>query len=97
MIAVWIQFTECMKFREFEFLYKMESYMVIINVVLNSPINEIIPHLDGLFDIELTSPKESEQVHVVKLVGRNFLDGLNMGSEFGKDLKLLLGTIARES
>ena len=71
--------------------------MVIINVVLNSPINEIIPHLDGLFDIELTSPKESEQVHVVKLVGRNFLDGLNMGSEFGKDLKLLLGTIARES
>ncbi len=71
--------------------------MVIINVVLNSPVYEIIPHFNRLFQIKLTGTKESKQINLIELLDRDFFDWMNMRPEFRQDLKLLFGTIARES
>ncbi len=56
--------------------------MVIIDVVFNSPVYEIFPHFNRLFQIKLTGPKESKQINVVKLLDRDFLNGMDMRPEF---------------
>ena len=71
--------------------------MVIIDAVLHSPIDEIIPHFDSFLQIKLAGAKEPEEVHVIKLLERHFLDGYNVGLELGEGLQLLLGTIAGKS
>ncbi len=97
MVAVRIHFTEGRQFREFEFLYSTKIYMVIIDAVFHSPIDEIIPHFDSFLQIKLAGAKEPEEVHVIELLKRHFLDRLNVGLELGEGLQLLLGTIAGKS
>jgi hypothetical protein len=79
------------------FLDKMIFYMVIIDVMLDPPINEVIPHLDGFLEIKLTSPEEPEQVYVIELLEGDFVIGLDMSLELGEGLQLLLGAISGES
>jgi hypothetical protein len=71
--------------------------MIIIDAVLNSPIDEIIPHFGSFLQIKLAGAKEPEEVHVIELLKRYFFDGLNVGLELGEDLHLLIGTIAGKS
>ncbi len=71
--------------------------MVIIDAVLNSPIDEIIPHFGSFLQIKFAGAEEPEEVHVIKLLKRYFFYGYNVGLELGEGLQLLFGTIAGKS
>lgn len=64
--------------------------MIVINVVLGSPVNKIVPHLYSLLEIKFPSSEESEQIDVIKLLGWDFFIGLDVSFKFGEDLELLL-------
>jgi hypothetical protein len=97
VVAVRIHFTEGRQFREFEFLYLTNFYMIIIDAVLNSPIDEIIPHFGSFLQIKLAGAEEPEEVHVIKLLKRYFFDGSNVDLDPLEGLQLIIGTIAWKS
>lgn len=50
--------------------------MTIFNIVLDSPLNKIVPHLGCFLEVELPGPQEPEEVDIVELQDGDFIIGL---------------------
>lgn len=65
MVAVGIALADDRNFGELHLLNNTQPYPDIVDVVFDTPVDEVGPHLDGLLQAELAGSEEPQQVSIV--------------------------------
>jgi len=71
-------------------------YIDVVDVVAHTPLDEVIPHLRGLLEVELTGTQKPQQVSIVEYASIQALFG-DLIPELFQHGKLVGRTITRPS